>query len=110
MITGDTPPATNPDHGKFISSVKVGPKGQVVIPKEARAMFGISPGDTLLLLADVNRGIALQRLDTFNRIVDEVFLQASAAPENSPERAEGMRFVHAVKTATENPPKEERSK
>ena len=48
--------------GKYLASVKVGPKGQIVIPKEARELFGIQPGDTLLLLADVNRGIALQSL------------------------------------------------
>jgi len=95
------------DRGKYISSVKVGPKGQVVIPKEARAMFGINPGDTLLLLADVNRGIALQRLDSFDHIVDEVFMQASAAPPGSIEHVDGMRFVQAVKAIQENPPPEE---
>ena len=46
--------------GKYLASVKLGPKGQIVVPKEVREMFGIRPGDTLLLLADVNRGIALQ--------------------------------------------------
>jgi len=45
--------------GKFIAPVKVGPKGQIVIPKEARDMFGIESGDTIYLLADINRGIAL---------------------------------------------------
>lgn len=37
---------------KFMSSVKVGEKGQIVIPKEVREMFNIEPGDMLLLLAD----------------------------------------------------------
>ena len=37
---------------KFVGSVKVGPKGQIVIPKEAREMLNISTGDTLVLLAD----------------------------------------------------------
>jgi len=45
--------------GKFMAPVKVGPKGQIVIPAEVREMFGIRPGDTLLLLADKNEGIAL---------------------------------------------------
>ena len=63
----------NNEDGKFMSSVKVGAKGQIVIPKEAREMFNIKPGDTLLLLADVNRGIAINRLDYFNKIVDEIF-------------------------------------
>ena len=46
------------DNEKYMSSVKVGPKGQIVIPKEIRDMFQISPGDTLLILADAQRGIA----------------------------------------------------
>ncbi|MBQ3355609.1 MAG: AbrB/MazE/SpoVT family DNA-binding domain-containing protein [Oscillospiraceae bacterium] len=45
--------------GKFMSPVKVGPKGQIVIPAEVREMFGIRPGDTLLLLADRVEGIAI---------------------------------------------------
>ena len=44
---------------KFMSSVKVGEKGQIVIPKEVREMFNIPPGDMLLLLADKERGIAI---------------------------------------------------
>ena len=44
---------------KFMSSVKVGEKGQIVIPKEDREMFNIEPGDMLLLLADKERGIAI---------------------------------------------------
>ena len=44
----------------FIATVKIGPKGQIVIPKEARDMFGVEPGDSLILLCDRKRGIALQ--------------------------------------------------
>lgn len=47
--------------GKFATAVKVGPKGQIVIPKEAREMFNIQPGDNLFLLADIERGIAILR-------------------------------------------------
>ena len=59
--------------GKYMSSVKVGPKGQIVIPKEAREMFGIEPGDTLLLLADVKQGIAIHRMDFFTRMAEAIF-------------------------------------
>lgn len=45
----------------FISTVKLGPKGQIVIPKEVRDMFDIGPGDSLVLMAHPKRGIALQR-------------------------------------------------
>ncbi len=46
--------------GKFLATVKIGPKGQIVIPKEAREMFSLHAGDALLLMADKNQGIALQ--------------------------------------------------
>ncbi|MBU5484453.1 AbrB/MazE/SpoVT family DNA-binding domain-containing protein [Clostridium sp. MSJ-11] len=63
----------NKHEGKYMSSVKVGAKGQIVIPKEARDLFGIKPGDTLLLLADVDRGIAIQSFDAFEHFANEVF-------------------------------------
>lgn len=56
---------------KFMSTVKVGEKGQIVIPKEVRDMFGIEPGDSLMLLADKDRGIAIV---AFDGMVD--FMQA----------------------------------
>lgn len=45
--------------GMYMTTVKVGPKGQIVIPKEARAALAIQPGDNLLLLSDQNRGVTL---------------------------------------------------
>ena len=45
--------------GKYAWSVKVGEKGQFVIPKEARDVFDIHPGDTLIVLGDVERGLAI---------------------------------------------------
>ena len=44
--------------GKYAWTATVGEKGQIVIPKQARELFGIRPGDTLLLLGDEKRGIA----------------------------------------------------
>ena len=43
----------------IFGTAKVGDKGQIVIPKGARELFGIQPGDQLLLMADKKRGIAL---------------------------------------------------
>ena len=58
---------------KYMASVKVGPKGQIVIPKEVRDMFNISPADTLILLADAEKGIAIMRYDEFFSAVDSAF-------------------------------------
>ena len=55
---------THPE-GKYAWTVKVGEKGQFVIPKEARDIFGIKPGDTLIVLGDVERGIAIPPKETF---------------------------------------------
>lgn len=51
--------------GKYIWTAKVGEKGQIVIPKEAREIFNIHPKDTLLILGDINRGLALVRYDNY---------------------------------------------
>ena len=59
------------DNERFIVSVKVGPKGQVTIPKEARKMFDIKEGDTLMVMGDRNKGIALLKADIFYSVMEE---------------------------------------
>ena len=49
----------NAPKGKYAWTATVGEKGQIVIPKQAREVFGIKPGDTLILLGDEERGIAI---------------------------------------------------
>lgn len=61
------------EDGRYMSAVKLGPKGQIVIPKEVRDMFGVGPGDSLLLLADVRRGIALQTFAYYDSLADAIF-------------------------------------
>ena len=53
--------------GKFAGTVRVGEKGQIVIPKGARELLDIRTGDTLLLLADEKRGIAITKDDVLLR-------------------------------------------
>ena len=51
--------------GKYIfGTAKVGERGQIVIPKEAREVMGIHPGDTLLILGDEKQGLAIVNLDS----------------------------------------------
>ena len=57
--------------GKYIFGVvKVGDKGQIVIPKDARQVYGIKPGDALIILGD-ERGIALLKTEIFQSAIDQ---------------------------------------
>ena len=53
-------------------TAKVGDRGQIVIPKEARRFFGISPGDTLLILGDEERGIVITKPEVLSSIAEEI--------------------------------------
>ena len=59
--------------GKGAWTATVGTKGQIVIPKEARDMFGIQPGDTLVILCDVERGLAIPPKQQFDSWISSVF-------------------------------------
>ncbi len=57
---------TPPPEGKFLwGTVKVGNRGQLVIPKEARDKFELKEGDRLVVLGDENEGIALVKAEVF---------------------------------------------
>ena len=70
--------------GKFISIVKVGDKGQIFIPKGARELFGIQPGDQLLLMADKKRGIALIDKNSIS-VPERLWETAREADNDDPE-------------------------
>ena len=59
--------------GKYAWTVKVGEKGQIVIPKEAREVFHIRPGDTLIMLGDAQQGIAIPPKSMFATVTSAVF-------------------------------------
>lgn len=93
--------------GKYIGSVKVGAKGQIVIPKEVRDMFGINSGDTLMLLADAQKGIAIERMGVFNKIADAILNGGAKEiyPEHSEE--ESLIFAKEIKKINEDEEGEE---
>ena len=55
---------------RFIVSVKVGPKGQITLPKEAREMFDIKVGETIMVLGDKEKGLALMKADIFYSLME----------------------------------------
>ena len=61
------------ERDKFVGISKVGEKGQIVIPKEARDMFDIKPGDSIIVLCDKEKGIALLKADAIEDLTDKVF-------------------------------------
>ena len=67
--------------GKFIATVKVGEKRSDSNPKgRARDIFDINPGDTLLMLADKNQGIAIVQNDVYMNFADALFEAQRRAP------------------------------
>lgn len=58
---------------KIFGICKVGEKGQIVIPKEARDMFEIKPGDSLVILGDKKKGIAIVKTEIIDSITEGIF-------------------------------------
>ena len=58
---------------KVFGTAKVGDRGQIVIPKEAREFFGIEPGDTLLILGKSETGLIVTRPETLNNLANMIF-------------------------------------
>jgi AbrB family looped-hinge helix DNA binding protein len=69
-----------PDGRHIFGVVKVGEKGQIVIPKEARETFGIAPGDSLMLVGDEATGLALITSSALNG-----YFQAILSGQRPPE-------------------------
>ena len=65
--------------GKYAWTATVGEKGQIVIPKKARELFGIKPGDTLLLLGGEQRGIAIPPKGAFEELFGLAYREKDGA-------------------------------
>ena len=58
---------------RIFGTAKVGDRGQIVIPKEARDFFGIKPGDTLLILGKQETGLIVSKPETLDLLADQIF-------------------------------------
>ena len=58
---------------RVFGTAKVGDRGQIVIPKEARELFNIRPGDTLLVLGEENKGLIISRPELLRDLADQIF-------------------------------------
>ena len=63
--------------GKYAWIVKIGEKGQFVIPKEARALFDLQPGTEILVLGDEKRGLAILPREAQSEYISRIFTQIS---------------------------------
>ena len=57
---------------RVFGTAKVGDRGQIVIPKEARELFGMKPGDTLLILGEAETGLIVSRPEVLNDLANEL--------------------------------------
>ena len=58
---------------RVFGTAKVGDRGQIVIPKEARELFRINPGDTLLILGEEGKGLIISRPELLSNLADQIF-------------------------------------
>ncbi|MBU5677024.1 AbrB/MazE/SpoVT family DNA-binding domain-containing protein [Alkaliphilus sp. MSJ-5] len=70
---------------KYAWTVKIGEKGQFVIPKKARDIFDIKPGDTIIVLADKKKGIAIPPKSMFAKLAATVFEEDLSEMEDNHE-------------------------
>lgn len=61
--------------GKYAWMVKIGEKGQFVIPKQARELFNLQPGDEILVLGDKERGIAILPKEKEREYIKNIFCE-----------------------------------
>lgn len=61
------------DKSRFVFGIsKIGEKGQVVIPKDARDLYGIKPGDSVVVVGNADKGIVIVRADQFMKVAGDI--------------------------------------
>ena len=71
---------------RLYGTVKVGDRGQVVIPAEARKELDIKPGDLLFVMAGRNRrGIAMVKADAMRELAEKIMQGLEVAEKETPE-------------------------
>jgi len=63
---------------QFFGSVKVGERGQIVIPARARRVFKIEPGDQLLVFGDINKGLGIMKASELGNFASRLFSSVSS--------------------------------
>ena len=58
---------------RVFGTAKVGDRGQIVIPKEARELFNIQPGDTILIVGEEQKGLIISRPELLKDLADQIF-------------------------------------
>ena len=77
--------------GKYIfGTVKVGEKGQIVIPKDARQVFNINPGDSLVVLGDIERGLAIMKSEVIMQSLEDIMTCIKATTPIPPNEEETL--------------------
>lgn len=71
-MTEGNPVSPKLNSQRVFGTAKVGDRGQIVIPKEARALFGIQPGDTLLILGDTEKGLIISRPELLKDLANKL--------------------------------------
>ena len=59
----------------IFGTAKVGERGQIVVPKDARELYGIHPGDTLLILGDEENGMIVTKPDVLSSLAERILDQ-----------------------------------
>ena len=68
----------NINEEKFAWIIKIGEKGQFVIPKEAREMFDFKPGNEILVLGDKEKGLAVLPKEKQQELIEQIFNEIDA--------------------------------